>query len=83
MKASDCTLEDAQRIAGHTQQLAEAMSFMQVEYGYAELLACWEGFIDTSDHFNQEFPTKYKTCEAFAEALAEYIEYLAPAPNTL
>jgi hypothetical protein len=82
MKASDCTLEDAQRIAGHKQLLAEAMSFLQVEYGYSELLACWDGFVDTSDHFKQEFPTKYKICEAFAEALTEYIEYLEPAPNT-
>ena len=82
MKASDCTLKDAQHIAGHTKQLAEAMSFLQVEYGYAELLACWDGFVDTSNHFKLEFPTRYKICEAFAEALTEYIEYLEPTPNT-
>ena len=83
MRASDCTLNDAQHIAGHKQHLAEAMSFIQVEYGHAELLACWDGFVDSSDHFQQEFTTKYKICDAFAEALVEYIDYLEPAPNPI
>lgn len=81
MKASECTLEDAQHIAGYTKHLAESMSFMQVEYGYIELLACWDGFVETSDHYNQRFTTKYKVCVAFSEALAEYIEYLEPTPT--
>ena len=78
MKASDCTLEDAQHVAGHKKHLAETMSFLQVEYGYAELKACWDGFVDTSDNYGVEFTTKYKICDAFAEALTEYIEYFDP-----
>ena len=75
MKASDCTLEDAQHVAGHKQHLAETMSLLQVEDGDAELKACWDGFVDTSDNYGVEFTTRYKICDAFAEALAEYIEY--------
>ena len=78
MKASECILEDAQHIAGYTKHLAESMSFIQVEYGHSELVACWEGFVDTSDSYGQNFTTKYKICMAFAEALAEYIKYLEP-----
>ena len=78
MKASDCTLKDAQHIAGHKQHLAEAMSFIQVEFGHAELMACWDGFVDSTDHFQQEFTTKYKICMAFAEALIEYIDQFEP-----
>jgi hypothetical protein len=78
MKASECILEDAQHIAGYKKHLAESMSFIQVEYGHSELVACWEGFVDTSDSYGQNFTTKYKICMAFAEALAEYIEYLEP-----
>ncbi len=81
MKASDCTLADAQHIAGYTKHLAESMSFLQVEFGYAELMACWDGFVDSSDHFQQEFTTKYKICMAFAKALAEYLEFLEPIPT--
>ena len=78
MKASECVLDDAQHIAGYTKHLAESMSFIQVEYGHAELAACWDGFVDTSDAYEQNFTTKYKICMTFAEALAEYIEYLEP-----
>lgn len=83
MKASECTLDDAQHIAGYTRHLAEPMSLLQVEFGHAELRACWDGFVDSSDHFEQEFTTKYKICMAFAEALAEHIDYLEPAPNPI
>lgn len=78
MKASECTLKDAQHIAGYTKHLAESMSFIQVEFGHAELRACWDGFVDSTDHFQQEFTTKYKICMAFAEALIEYIDQFEP-----
>ena len=81
MKASDCTLDHAQKVARDCKELAEAMSFMQVEHGYSELQACWDGFVDVSDNYGQTVPTKRKICFEFADALAEYIEYLQPAPR--
>lgn len=81
MKASDCTLADAQHIAGYTKHLAESMSLIQVEFGMAELMACWDGFVDTSEYTGQTFTTKYKICMAFAKALAEYLEFLEPIPT--
>lgn len=62
-------------IASENFTLAEATSFIQVEYGLDELLACWDGFIHTSDAYGQEFATRRHICSEFAEALAEYIEY--------
>ena len=81
MRASDCTLDHAQVVARDCKGLAEAMSFMQVEHGYSELQACWDGFVDVSDNYGQTFPTKRKICFEFANALAEYLEYLEPAPR--
>ena len=78
IKASECTLEYAQKVARDCKELAEAMSFVQVEYGYSELLTCWQGFIDVSDNYGQTFTTKRKICFEFANALSEYIECLEP-----
>ena len=81
MKASDCTLDHAQVVARDCKELAEAMSFMQVEHGYSELRACWDGFVEVSDNYEQTFPTKRKICFEFADALSEYISYLEPTPR--
>ena len=55
MKASDCTFDKMLVVAAANPMLAEAASYIQVEYGLAELQACWDGFVDTSDHYGQEF----------------------------
>ena len=81
MKASECTLDHAQVVARDCKELAEAMSFMQVEHGYSELQACWDGFVEVSDNYDQTFPTKRKICFEFANALTEYISCLEPAPR--
>lgn len=78
MKASNCTLEDAQIVAAGHRELAEAMSFVQVEYGYSELLSCWNGFVDASDSYDQTFTTKRKVCFEFANALTDYITCAKP-----
>jgi hypothetical protein len=49
---------------------------MQVEYGLKELEACWDGFVQTSDNFGQEFNSRKQVCLEFANALNEYLEYL-------
>lgn len=79
MKASDCTLDHAQVVARDCKDLAEAMSFLQVEYGLQDLQACWDGFIDVSDRYGQEFPTKRMICFEFSNALTEYISHLESA----
>ena len=64
------------RVAASNRQLAEATSYVQVEYGLADLLACWEGFTHTSDAFNQEFKSRKQICAEFTYAITEYIDYL-------
>lgn len=76
MIASQCSFKQMMTIAAGNFMLAEATSFLQVEYGIAELRACWDGFVDTSDHYNQEFKSRKQICAEFANALADYIEYL-------
>jgi hypothetical protein len=49
---------------------------MQVEYGLAELEACWDGFVHTSDAYDQSFKTRKAIYQEFANALSEYLEYL-------
>lgn len=84
MIASKCSFKQMMLEAITNRVLAEATSFIQVEYGIAELQACWDGFVHTSDHYNQEFKSRKQICEEFAHALAEYIEYLGePASQSL
>lgn len=71
-------------IASENFTLAEVTSYMQVEYGLSELLACWEGFIHTSDAYGQEFSSRKHICAEFAEALTDYIQCLEqPTPNKM
>lgn len=57
--------------------LSDATSFVQVEYGVQEVLACWHGFVDTSDDANLIFKDIPDVCTHFAAALTDYIEYLS------
>jgi hypothetical protein len=76
MIASQVTFEQMMRYAANNPDLGEATSFLQVEYGISELHACWDGFIHTSDTFNQEFKSRKQVCAEFTYALTEYIDYL-------
>jgi hypothetical protein len=67
------------RFASGNFTLAEATSFLQVEYGVDDLRACWDGFVDTSDYAGLVFRNKKDVCEHFAEALHDYIMYLEVA----
>jgi len=78
MKASECSFEKMLETACYIPDLAMATSFTQVEFGIAELHACWDGFVDTSDNYNQNFTTGTQICLEFTRALTEYIKYLEP-----
>lgn len=76
MIASQCSFEQMQKYAKTSAELAQATSFMQVEFGKAELLACWDGFVDSSDGFGLTFKSRKQICENFSDALTSYLEYL-------
>ena len=84
MKTSDITFESMMRFAAGNFTLAEATSFLQVEYGMDDLRACWDGFVDTSDHAGLEFKDRKTICNEFTAALSDYIIYIdESAPLTL
>ena len=76
MLASSVTFEQMRRGARNNSELGVPASYLQVEYGLAELEACWDGFVHTSDHYNQNFQTRKDIYQEFANALSEYLEYL-------
>ena len=84
MKASDVTFESMMRFAAGNFTLAEATSFLQVEYGMDELRACWDGFVDTSNNADLEFKDRKTICNEFTAALSDYIIFIdESAPLTL
>jgi hypothetical protein len=76
MKASDITFESMMRFAAGNFTLAEATSFLQVEYGMSELRACWDGFVDTSNNAELTFKDRKTLCNEFTAALSDYIIFL-------
>ena len=76
MNASQCSFDQMMIAAAGSFPLAEATSYIQVEYGLDELKACWDGFVHTSDAYGQTFTTRKQICAEFTHALSEYIEYL-------
>lgn len=81
MIASDVSFIQMMRVAAGNKSLATATSYLQVEYGLDELQACWDGFIHTSDDYNQEFKNRKQVCEEFSNALNEYIDYLGESSH--
>ena len=73
MKASEITFESMMRFAAGNFTLAEATSFLQVEYGMSELRACWDGFVDTSNNAELTFKDRKNLCNEFTAALSDYI----------
>jgi hypothetical protein len=76
MKASDITFESMMRFAAGNFTLAEATSFLQVEYGMSELRACWDGFVDTSNNAELTFKDRKTLCNEFTAALSDYIIFI-------
>ena len=81
MKASECTFDKMMIVSAASPMLAEAASYIQVEYGLAELQACWDGFVHTSDYHDQEFKSRKQICAEFTYALTEYIHYLGESSH--
>ena len=76
MIASQCSFNQMMTVAAGNFTLAEATSYIQVEYGIDELKTSWQGFVDTSDEYNMEFKSRKDICNHFAHALTDYIDYL-------
>jgi hypothetical protein len=74
MKAGDMTLHDVRAIATGIVDLNLALSFVQVEWGFQDLEACWDSFRDASDHFNQLFDDELDCALQFGLALNEFAE---------
>lgn len=84
MNASQCSFEQMVKYARTNPSLAKATSFMQVEFGKAELLACWDGFVDSSDGFGLTFKSRKQIYENFSDALTSYLDFLQePLPEPL
>ena len=83
MNITQCSFKQMMTIAAGNEKLAKASSFVQVEYGLKELQACWDGFVDTSEHYKVEFNTRKHLCDEFANALLEYVEYLQPSAHEM
>jgi len=84
MLASDVTFEQMRRNARNNPELGVPASYMQVEYGISELEACWDGFVHTSDAYDQTFKSRKEIYQEFSNALNEYLEYLGePIPESL
>lgn len=83
MKASAVTFDQMMQTASGNFTLAEATSFIQVEFGIVELHAAWDGFVDTSNNYNVSFQDRKDVCNHFANALTDYIEYLEPLSQPL
>lgn len=81
MKAGDMTLYDVRAIATGVVDLNLAVSFIQVEWGLQDLEACWDGFRDTADHYNQEFDNELDCALQFGLALNEFAECSELAPG--
>jgi hypothetical protein len=81
MRASKVSFDQMMIGARNNPILGEATSFIQVEYGLDELKSSWQGFIDTSDHYNLTFTSRKNVHDEFANALADYVEYLAEPPS--
>jgi hypothetical protein len=76
MLASEVAFDSMMRVASGNKPMALATSYIQVEYGKDELLACWDGFVHTSDNYGQTFKSRKAVCEEFSNVLNEYIDYL-------
>jgi hypothetical protein len=75
MKASECSFEKMIKTSCYIPDLAMATSFTQVEFGIAELHACWDGFVDTSDDQDKHFTTGTQICLNFTSALQDYLKF--------
>ena len=77
----DQSFEGMRKFSTKNWKLAIATSFIQVEDGIDDLMACWEGFLHVSEEYNEVFEDETEMYQKFTDALNEYIEYLEPTSN--
>ena len=68
------TLNDVRQLAAGLRDLSLTLSFVQVEEGLSELEACWDGFRDAANHFNQEFDDERDCAVQFGLSVADFYE---------
>jgi len=84
MIASRVTFDQMRHAASSNPKLGVPTSYLQVEYGLAELEACWDGFVQTSDDLEITFKNKKHVCSEFADALHDYLNFLGESvPDSL
>lgn len=74
MKASQTTLNDIFAIAAKDEDLALVLSYIQVEYGLAELQGNWDGFVDAAAHYGQTFKSKSDVANNFGSNLVDFYD---------
>ena len=74
MKVGSMTLDDVRRLASGIEELNLTLSFIQVEEGLSELEACWDGFRDAANHFDQEFDDERDCAIQFGFSVADFYE---------
>jgi hypothetical protein len=79
MKASQCSLDHVFAIAAKDEDLALVLSFIQVEFGLAELQANWDGFVDSTDHYGQNFKSKRDVANNFGSSLVDFYDLIGVA----
>lgn len=76
MNASEVSFDQMRRASRNLPELGVSASYLQVEYGLTELEACWDGFVHSSDAYDQTFKSRKAIYLEFANALSEYLDYL-------
>ena len=74
MKAGNITLDEVRHLAKGIEGLNIVLSFIQVEEGISELEACWDGFRDAANYFNQEFDDERDCAIQFGLSAADFYE---------
>lgn len=74
MIASQCSLDSVRRMAATDGDLAHILSFVQVEHGFKELEACWDGFVHSSDDYGVTFKNKRDVANNFGALLSDFFD---------
>ena len=74
MKATQCSLQTVLSAAKKDEDIALVLSFLQVEFGLAELQANWDGFVDSSEHYEITYKSRKDVANQFAGALVDLYE---------
>lgn len=71
MRASEIGLSEVRSLASSVPGLGIILSFIQVEEGLRELEGHWEGFRDSSNHFDFTFDDERDCAVEFGMLLSE------------